>query len=141
MLRTFIFSIGLILPAPAAWADAAADCAQIQDPDRSIRGCTDIIDKGHGTRRALAAAYNNRSNAYNSKGDHDRAGKAAQGLPDAERSLELRPNDARTLDTRGNIFEALGRRDEAIADFRRALANDPLQQESENALKRLGASP
>jgi tetratricopeptide (TPR) repeat protein len=47
----------------------------------------------------------------------------------------------RALDTRGHIFEALGRREEAIADFRRALAKAPDLQGSKDALKRLGASP
>jgi tetratricopeptide (TPR) repeat protein len=61
-------------------------------------------------------------------------------LPDAEKSLALRPNDAATLGIRGHIFEALGRREEAIADFRRALANNPDMQENKDALKRLGAS-
>jgi tetratricopeptide (TPR) repeat protein len=70
-----------------------------------------------------------------------KSGKAAQGLPDAERSLQLRPNDAATLDTRGHIFEALGRRQEAIADFRRAQAIDPNHQSSREALKRLGGAP
>jgi tetratricopeptide (TPR) repeat protein len=74
-----------------------------------------------------------------------KAGKAAQGLPDAERSLQLRPDDARTLDARGHIYEALGRREEAIADFRRALSLAPqepeLQSSSGDALKRLGATP
>ena len=31
-------------------------------------------------------------------------------MPDVEKSLELNPNLARALDTRGHIFEALGRR-------------------------------
>ena len=53
----------------------------------------------------------------------------------------MEPNDSSALDTRGHIFEALGRREEAIADFRRALAIDPGMQESKDALKRLGAAP
>ena len=70
-----------------------------------------------------------------------KADKAAQGLPDVEKSLQLLPDDPGALDTRGHIFEALGRREEAIADFRRALANAPDLQGSKDALKRLGASP
>ncbi len=48
---------------------------------------------------------------------------------------------AATLDTRGSIFEALGRREEAIADFRRALSKAPNLQSSKDGLKRLGAEP
>jgi tetratricopeptide (TPR) repeat protein len=53
----------------------------------------------------------------------------------------LQPNDAAALDTRASIFEALGRKEEAIADFRRALAKDPNKQNSKDGLKRLGATP
>ena len=70
-----------------------------------------------------------------------KAGKAAQALPDAERSLQLRPNHADTLDTRGHIFEALGRREEAIADFRRALSMDPTQPGSWHALNGSARNP
>ena len=68
-------------------------------------------------------------------------GKAAQGLPDVERSLELHPASAAALDTRAHIYEALDRRDEAIADFRRALAKNPSLKASIDGLERLGASP
>jgi regulator of sirC expression with transglutaminase-like and TPR domain len=54
--------------------------------------------------------------------------------------LSLRPSGA-TERPPGHIFEALGRREEAIADFRRALAKAPDLQGSKDALKRLGASP
>jgi Tfp pilus assembly protein PilF len=66
-------------------------------------------------------------------------------LADVEKSLELDPNNVYALDTRGNIYEALGRRDEAIADFRRALSvgadNPDVQTRGKEALKRLGVSP
>jgi len=53
----------------------------------------------------------------------------------------LEPDYAAALDTRGHIFEALGKREEAIADFRRAVASDPSMEGSRDALKRLGAAP
>jgi tetratricopeptide (TPR) repeat protein len=81
------------------------------------------------------SAFNNRAWSY------FKTGKAAQGLPDAERSLQLRPDDAPTLGTRGLIYEALGRSEDAIADFRRALAIDPNMREGREALQRLGVSP
>src|SRR5215831_3960315 len=53
-------------------------------------------------------------------------------------------NFARAIDTRGHIFEALGRRDEAIAESRRALSigqTDLVIQKSSGAgLVRLGAT-
>ena len=41
------------------------------------------------------------------------------------------------LRIRGNIYEALNRTDEGIADYRTALAQDPFQAESREALQRL----
>lgn len=82
-----------------------------------------------------AAAYNGRAWAYL------KSGKVAQALLDAEKSLELLPNDPWTLDTRAHIFEAMGRREDAITDFHRALAKNPNLQESRAGLKRLGVAP
>ncbi len=58
---------------------------------------------------------------------------------DVKKSLELRPDDPGAFEARGLIFEALGRKQEAIADFRRALTMAPNRQISKDALKRLGA--
>jgi tetratricopeptide (TPR) repeat protein len=80
--------------------------------------------------------YNGRAWAYY------KAGKPAEGLPDVEKSLELNPNNDRALDTRGSIFEALGRREEAIADFSRALSvgakHPDVPTSAQEALQRLG---
>ena len=51
--------------------------------------------------RRTRSAYSNRAWSY------FKTGKAAPGLPDAERSLQLRPDDAATLGTRSLIYEAL----------------------------------
>jgi hypothetical protein len=45
------------------------------------------------------------------------------------------------LEIHGRIFEALERRQEAIADFRRALSKDPILQTSKDSLKRLTDRP
>jgi tetratricopeptide (TPR) repeat protein len=101
------------------------------DYDRAIADFGEAIR----LRPRYAAAYNNRAWTYL------KAGKAAEGLPDAEWTLQLRPNDANALDTRGHILEALGRHEEAIADFRRAIAINPSLQDSRRALERLHPSP
>jgi tetratricopeptide (TPR) repeat protein len=62
-----------------------------------------------------ADEYNSRAWAY------FKAGKAAEALPDAMRSLEVAAERYQYSRHRGHIFEALGRREEAIADFRLAL--------------------
>jgi tetratricopeptide (TPR) repeat protein len=72
---------------------------------------------------------------------HLLAGQAAKGLPDAESSLELQPDVPAVLDIRGRLLEALGRREEAIADLRRALARRPDLKTSREGLARLAAGP
>jgi tetratricopeptide (TPR) repeat protein len=89
----------------------------------AISACTELIRRDPTDR----IAYYNRGNAY-------------QEL-DAEKSLRLQPADARAVNTRGYLFEALGRTDDAIADFRQSLSQNPKNQDSQQALKRLNASP
>jgi tetratricopeptide (TPR) repeat protein len=59
-------------------------------------------------------------------------------LNDANQALQLAPNDPVALSIRGGIYEALYRTDEGMADYRKALALDPDQAESREALQRLG---
>ena len=58
-------------------------------------------------------------------------------LDDVNQALQIAPNDPLALRIRGNIYEALYRTDEGIVDYRNALAQDPFQTESRDALQRL----
>jgi len=58
-------------------------------------------------------------------------------LNDVNQALKINPNDPVALRIRGNIYEALYRTDEGIADYRKALELDPFQVESREALTRL----
>jgi len=58
-------------------------------------------------------------------------------LNDVNQALKIAPDDPVALRIRGNIYEALYRTDEGIADYRKALALDPFQTESREALVRL----
>ncbi|MGH6864830.1 MAG: tetratricopeptide repeat protein [Methyloceanibacter sp.] len=58
-------------------------------------------------------------------------------LYDVNQALSLALDDPAALRIRGNIYEAQERFDEAIADYRKALAKDPAQAESRTALLRL----
>ena len=98
--------------------------------DRAIAGYGEAIRRDPNS----ATAYNGRAQSYL------KAGRAAAGLPDVQRALELNPNDAAALATRGRIFDALGRRLEATADFRRVLSIDPKHKASTEALEHLGAA-
>jgi tetratricopeptide (TPR) repeat protein len=66
---------------PPTPAGALAYCEKM-DYDRGIADYNETI----GIDPNLAAVYNNRAWTY------FKAGKAAQGLPDAKRSLQLRPD-------------------------------------------------
>ena len=54
-----------------------------------------------------------------------------------EQALQLAPENGAALDTRAHILEAMGKKKEAIEDYRKALAADPSLTDSAEALKRL----
>jgi Tfp pilus assembly protein PilF len=55
--------------------------------------------------------------------------------------VALAPDNADCIETRAEIFEKLGRREPAIADYRTALKIDPTMKEALAGLKRLRAIP
>jgi tetratricopeptide (TPR) repeat protein len=84
----------------------------------------------------VAYAYAIRAMVYS------KMGQAANGLPDANRAVQLTPNDSFAYFRRAQVFEALGRKDEAIVDYRTALKLKPAaMNEIQEALKRLGSQP
>jgi tetratricopeptide (TPR) repeat protein len=79
--------------------------------------------------------YNNRAWTHHLEGDD------SGGLADADEAVKLAPKNPFCLGTRAAIYETLGRRDDAIADYRAAFALDPKDPEAIDGLKRLGVSP
>lgn len=67
-----------------------------------------------------------------------KVGRTSNALADVELALEVQPNVATVLNIRGHVFEALGKREEAIADVR--LSINPNLKSSKDALTRLGTS-
>ena len=63
-------------------------------PDIQIDGCTALINSGEPMPQALVIAYNNRGNAYTTKGEYDRA------VQDYDQSIKLNPNYARAFNNR-----------------------------------------
>jgi tetratricopeptide (TPR) repeat protein len=119
------------------------------DNEGRIKGCTALIERGGVATGKLAEIYSRRALAYSMLGqygaairDYDvaivmfpdfaialnnrawayfRWGKAATGLPDVERSLQLEPTAAHTLDTRAHIRQTLGDPKGALNDYTKAM--------------------
>ena len=135
-----------------------------EDVDAAIEAYSEAI-----SLKPSALAYNNRGIAYFDKGDWQKAiddytdairlnsqygqafnnrawtrFKARRGgraLADANKAVRLLPRKAYAWDTRAHVYEALGNRNAAINDFRKALDLDPDNEASRSGLRRLGAQP
>jgi tetratricopeptide (TPR) repeat protein len=79
----------------------------------------------------LAEAYNNRGNAYYSKGDHDKA------ISDYSEAIRLNPNDVEVYISRGYVYEKKGDIDKAIADYESALRINPNHSNAQKTLENL----
>jgi len=128
MIRPLVFALALALSATGAWGDMDADCKQSSDPDRRIRGCTQIIERGKRERREYRAiAYNNRGLAYQEKGEVDRA------VADFTTAIKFSPNDARVYSNRGSAYATKGELDRAIANLSKAIALNPKYADAYNS--------
>ena len=89
---------------------------------------------------ALYQPYNNLANLYYKTGQAD---KGAYYIHHAMRLVAGRTKFERAavLDTRGHIFEALGRKAEAIQDYRAAYRLDPADPDYLKNLQRMGVKP
>ncbi len=115
---------------PDAAAGTPPDAADATSPDAAAGTAPDADatspDAAAGTPQAADAAAP----------PSDQAGDAA--LSDVQQALNLAPDDAFALRIRADIYRAMGRTDDAIADYRKALEKDPFQSESRDALVKLG---
>jgi len=62
-------------------------------------------------------------------------------LKDLNAAIALDAKSNTAFFYRAQVNEGLGKKDDAIADYRRALGVDPSDQDSKAALTRLGAKP
>lgn len=115
------------LRAKAYAAKGQSDLAEA-DAEQSVSFNTDPAAKPN------ARNYNSRAWALHL------IGADAKALPIVMKALELEktPN---ILETRAEIYEKLGRREEAISDYRAALAGAPTMQPAKDGLARLGVKP
>jgi tetratricopeptide (TPR) repeat protein len=83
----------------------------------------------------FAAAFVNRGNVYRFIHAY------AVALKDLNAAIGLNAKSNLAFYYRAEVYEGLGRKDDAISDYRQALAVAPSDQDSKDALKRLGINP
>ena len=169
MVRTITILMSFALSTHAL-ADSYSDCIQKIDIDKSMRGCTQIIESSERYNAGkLVDAHKARGNIYFANGDYDGAiadydmaiklrpkdaeayvkrGTAYASMDDYGRAIadfgsaiRLRPNRASFYTMRGHAYEKTGDKNQAIADYRKALQIDPSLQAVKDRLRRLGATP
>lgn len=101
--------------AASAHAGPVEDCAQAQDVDRRILGCTDRIRQFPRDATALF----NRGSAYLGKGDLDRT------IADNTRVIEIDPSYATAYYHRGIAYERKEQHDLAMTDLSKAVELNP----------------
>ena len=106
-----------------------ADCSQNKDPDRRIRGCTQIIDRGDATPNYIAGAYEARGLAYHRKRDYVRA------IADFDKAIEINPEEVGFHISKGIVYVEKRDRERAIAAFRKALEIDSSNELAKKGLK------
>jgi tetratricopeptide (TPR) repeat protein len=99
--------------------DYGRKCYQSGDPDRTIVACSLIISRGLVEGEDLDAAFKNRGNAYDDKGQYDLA------IADYDHAIAINPNDADAYNNRGTTRRAMGQYDLAIQDYDQALRLKP----------------
>jgi tetratricopeptide (TPR) repeat protein len=117
-------------PAPAD-ANAVAPPA---DPNAAAPDATETADAN--AAPADATADPNAAPAADAAPEPVQADDEA--LKDLQEALTLNPDDPVALRLRGDFYQATGKTTEAIADYQAALAKDPFQSESRDALEKLG---
>jgi len=149
--------LGLIIGTPASGQQRDRDwddCASKNDPDRGIRGCTAVLNRGnretaknraialtnrgmaHGTRRNLDAALTDYNEAIrldpryvpalSSRSEvHRQRGNLDAAMADLNEAIRLNPRYAFALSSRGNLHRQRGNLDAAMADLNEAIRVNP----------------
>jgi lipoprotein NlpI len=114
---TTSLALATLLAMRPAVADDAAACEKAKGDD-AISACTRVINSGV-SGAPIAKAYNGRGNAYQAKGDNDRA------IQDYDQAIALDSKNAIVFYDRGRAYQAKGDDDRAIADYSETLRLDP----------------
>src|SRR5580692_7233942 len=112
-------SFGRVLRALETYVDRRSLPAQIADPNRTISGCTLVLQRGGLSATNRALALSNRGNGYTAIGDLDRA------LDDLNQSIALNPSLPLAYLNRGVVFLKKGDSDRVLADSNQAILLNP----------------
>ena len=130
MTRTIfalVLSVAMGMPALAQdYEQLSRKCYENSTPDQTIEACTIVIASGRVEREDLATAFKNRGNAYDSKGQYDRA------IEDYDHALAINPDDADALNNRGTSHRANGHYDLAVKDYDQVLKLTPYSAKALN---------
>jgi tetratricopeptide (TPR) repeat protein len=122
MFSGFFLAAGLAVLVSSLRAQTSEDvdaCDKEINPDQAINHCTRAIGAGQLPASNLAIIFTNRGNAYNSKGDYDRA------IQDFSQAIRLDPKCAYAFNGLGNAYNAKGEYDRAIQDYDQAIRLNP----------------
>ena len=148
VLAVPVIWLGLSSAALAQAAGADTDCYN-EDVETRIRGCTELLGRRGLPAETRSGAYATRALGYSLKRDYGRAiedynqslalipnfatalnnrawaffrwGKAAQGVDDVEKALDLQADMDAAYDTRAHIRQALGNPDAAVTDYQMSM--------------------
>jgi len=111
--------IWLSLPAHAQPSDSNGVSCRNSNPNLAISSCSSLIQSGRLAGDALAAAYNDRGDAYTAKYDDGHA------IEDYNQAIKLKPNYAEALVSRGLAHANQQNFELAIMDYDHAIRIDP----------------
>jgi len=106
-------------PAGAQPAIRTAHRAEISNPNLAISSCTSVIQSGGLVGDTLAAAYNDRGDAYTAEYDDELA------IEDYNRALKLKPDFAAALVSRALAHANQQNFELAVMDYSHAIRIDP----------------
>jgi tetratricopeptide (TPR) repeat protein len=118
MFSGLVLAAGLAVFVSSVRAQTSEDvngCYKEISPDQAINSCTRAIGAGQLSASSLAIIFTNRGNAYNSKGDYDRA------IQDFSQAIRLDPKCAYAFNGLGNAYNGEADYDQAIQNYDRAI--------------------
>jgi tetratricopeptide (TPR) repeat protein len=116
--RPAAFILVLILATHAGTAQEHGNCGH-PVPDRSIRDCTLLVDRGGTAADKLAEFHLLRGLAHFMKEETD------QALADFEVAIRLAPDQAAPLAARGDVYFQRGQFERSVTDYEQAFRRNP----------------